>query len=341
MVLGGTTGPLLPKVAMTWLAAEYVAAECWFGPTSVSTIQSTVGPRIRGTAQGSFTDRSDRATPPPTVLALCRALSQPHNHHNTTTTPPLAVVTSDIFTQEDAEFLNRHKALSHARMVAAVETGGCPHAAIREDVSANLSALEDLTARNNNNNNNNSMLHQHQNNQNHNLPLLLCKSGGDNLAANVSRELADLTLYVIDVAGGDKVPRKGGPGITESDLPVINKIDLADAVGANLALMEQQAQAMRRYPTHNKMKNQNHQYHSQDHHHPHAHDHRPHSHEQRSPWCKKESSCGSEFQVGLEHSNIRLAAVVGCLLELARRARASVAIVGCRTNRSFSISSIG
>ena len=172
-----------------------------------------------------------------------------------------------------------------------------PHAAIQEDVSANLSALEDLTARNNNNN---SMLQQHQNNQNHNLPLLLCESWGDNLAANFSRELADLTLYVIDVAGGDKVPRKGGPGITESDLLVINKIDLADAVGANLALMEQQAQAMRRYPTHNKMNNQNHQYH-----HPHAHDHRPHSHEQRSPWCKKESSCGSEFQVGSENSNIR------------------------------------
>ena len=197
---------------------------------------------------------------------------------NASTTPPLAVVTNDIFTQEDAEFLIRHQALPAAWMIAAVETGRCPHAAIREDVSANLSALEDLTAQHNNNNN--SMKKQHRNNQNHNhkLPLLLCESGGDNLAANFSRELADLTLYVIDVAGGDKVPRKGGPGITESDLLVINKVDLADAVGANLPLMEQQAQAMRQYATHNKRKmNQNHHHHHHQYHDSHGHDH---SHDQ-------------------------------------------------------------
>jgi urease accessory protein len=105
--------------------------------------------------------------------------------------------------------------------------GGCPHAAIREDVSANLSALEDLT--------------RHLGGK----PLLLCESGGDNLAANFSRELADLTLYVIDVAGGDKIPRKGGPGITQSDLLIINKIDLAEAVGADLGIMSRDAKKMR------------------------------------------------------------------------------------------------
>ena len=230
-----------------------------------------------------------------TVLALCRALSQSHNHHNhnATSTPPVSVVTNDIFTQEDAEFLIRHQALPAAWMIAAVETGGCPHAAIREDVSANLSALEDLTLRHNN-------MPQQQHNQHNSkdmpissssfCPLLLCESGGDNLAANFSRELADLTLYVIDVAGGDKVPRKGGPGITESDLLVINKVDLADAVGANLPLMQYQAQAMRRYPTHNqkmKMNHNHHQYHrfqdhshDQDHHHSHDLDH---SHDQDHP----------------------------------------------------------
>lgn len=108
----------------------------------------------------------------------------------------------------------------------AVETGGCPHAAIREDVSANLGALERLTRQ-------------------HNADLLLCESGGDNLAANFSSELADFTIYVIDVAGGDKVPRKGGPGITQSDLLVINKIDLAEAVGADLDVMKRDASHMR------------------------------------------------------------------------------------------------
>jgi urease accessory protein len=144
---------------------------------------------------------------------------------------PLGVVTNDIFTQEDAEFLTREKALP-SHLIRAVETGGCPHAAIREDVSANLTACEDLT--------------QVLKKENDSAPaLILCESGGDNLAANFSRELADLTLYVIDVAGGDKVPRKGGPGITQSDVLIVNKIDLAEAVGADLDLMKKDADVMR------------------------------------------------------------------------------------------------
>jgi urease accessory protein len=144
----------------------------------------------------------------------------------------LGVVTNDIFTQEDAEFLTRHNALPKDR-IAAVETGGCPHAAIREDVSSNLNALEQLTAT------------ATKGGTQKPKPLMLCESGGDNLAANFSRELADLTLYVIDVAGGDKVPRKGGPGITQSDLLIINKIDLAEAVGSDLGVMERDANLMR------------------------------------------------------------------------------------------------
>jgi urease accessory protein len=150
------------------------------------------------------------------VLALCRNLRDLMS---------LAVVTNDIFTREDAEFLVRHGALDASR-IRAVETGGCPHAAIREDVSANVLALEAL-------------------HDEHRPDLLLIESGGDNLAAHFSRELADYTVYVIDVAGGDKVPRKGGPGITQSDLLVINKTDLADAVGADLAVMERDARRMR------------------------------------------------------------------------------------------------
>ena len=150
------------------------------------------------------------------LLALCRAL---RDHYN------LAVVTNDIFTREDAEFLVRHRALADGR-IKAVETGGCPHAAIREDVSHNLVALEELT----------EAFHP---------DLLFVESGGDNLAAQYSRELADYTIYVIDVAGGDKVPRKGGPGITQSDLLVINKTDLAPYVGADLAVMERDARRMR------------------------------------------------------------------------------------------------
>jgi len=150
------------------------------------------------------------------VLALCRKLRDAMS---------LAVVTNDIFTREDAEFLVRNGALDAAR-IRAVETGGCPHAAIREDVSANLLALEALHAE-------------------HRPDLLLIESGGDNLAAHFSRELADYSVYVIDVAGGDKVPRKGGPGITQSDLLVINKTDLAPAVGADLGVMDRDARRMR------------------------------------------------------------------------------------------------
>src|SRR5690349_7186995 len=137
----------------------------------------------------------------------------------------IAAVTNDIFTQEDGEFLIRHAALPKER-IRAVETGGCPHAAIREDITANLVALEEL-------------------HRAHDTDLLLIESGGDNLAANYSRELADFIIYVIDVAGGDKVPRKGGPGITQSDLLVVNKTDLAEAVGADLGVMERDARKMR------------------------------------------------------------------------------------------------
>jgi urease accessory protein len=150
------------------------------------------------------------------MLAICQRLRDQVG---------LAVVTNDIFTREDGEFLIRHDALP-AERIRAVETGGCPHAAIREDISANLLALEEL----------------HRAFQ---PEVLLIESGGDNLAAHFSRELADYTVYVIDVAGGDKIPRKGGPGITQSDLLVINKTDLAAAVGADLAVMERDARAMR------------------------------------------------------------------------------------------------
>lgn len=150
------------------------------------------------------------------MLALCLKLRDRMN---------IAAVTNDIFTKEDGEFLMRNNALPHER-IKAVETGGCPHAAIREDISANMFALEQL----------HDQFHPQ---------LLLLESGGDNLAANFSRELADYTIYVIDVAGGDKVPRKGGPGITQSDLLVINKTDLAAAIGADLAVMDRDAKKMR------------------------------------------------------------------------------------------------
>src|SRR5213082_775782 len=150
------------------------------------------------------------------LLALCRALRDRLS---------LGVVTNDIFTREDAEFLVRNEALPRER-IRAVETGGCPHAAIREDISHNLLALEEL------------MEEVHPD-------LLFVESGGDNLAAQYSRELADFTIYVIDVAGGDKVPRKGGPGITLSDLLVINKTDLAPLVGASLSVMERDGRRMR------------------------------------------------------------------------------------------------
>ncbi len=151
------------------------------------------------------------------VDALCKAL---RDHFE------IAVITNDIYTQEDAEFLNRSGALASDRIVG-VETGGCPHTAIREDASMNLEAVAKLEAR---------------------FPLLdliFIESGGDNLAATFSPELSDLTLYVIDVSAGDKIPRKGGPGITRSDLLMINKTDLAPHVGASLAVMDRDARRMR------------------------------------------------------------------------------------------------
>ena len=150
------------------------------------------------------------------LLALCRRLRDTHN---------IAVVTNDIFTKEDAEFLVRNDALPRER-IQAVETGGCPHTAIRDDVTPNLTALDGLMR----------AFHPE---------LLFVESGGDNLAAQFSRDLADYTIYVIDVSGGDKIPRKGGPGITQSDLLVINKIDLAPLVGADLGVMDRDARQMR------------------------------------------------------------------------------------------------
>jgi urease accessory protein len=138
----------------------------------------------------------------------------------------IAVVTNDIYTKEDAQFLTRSGALTPDRIVG-VETGGCPHTAIREDASINLAAVDEMCARF------------------PSLDLLLIESGGDNLAATFSPELADLTIYVIDVSAGDKIPRKGGPGITRSDLLVINKIDLAPLVGASLEVMDRDARKMR------------------------------------------------------------------------------------------------
>ena len=138
----------------------------------------------------------------------------------------MAVVTNDIYTHEDAQFLTRHNALDETRILG-VETGGCPHTAIREDASMNLAAIDELQER-------------HQG-----LELVLVESGGDNLSATFSPELSDLTIYVIDVSAGDKIPRKGGPGITKSDLLVINKIDVAPLVGASLEVMERDATRMR------------------------------------------------------------------------------------------------
>ncbi|MDX1267658.1 MAG: urease accessory protein UreG [Oceanisphaera sp.] len=138
----------------------------------------------------------------------------------------LAVVTNDIYTREDAEFLLRHQALSEDRIMG-VETGGCPHTAIREDASMNLAAIDTLQERH------------------PDLELVLVESGGDNLSATFSPELSDLTLYVIDVCAGDKIPRKGGPGITKSDLLIINKTDLAPMVNASLEVMDRDAKRMR------------------------------------------------------------------------------------------------
>ena len=151
------------------------------------------------------------------TLALCRALRDKYQ---------LGVVTNDIYTEEDAQFLVRNEALPAGRIIG-VETGGCPHTAIREDASINLEAVARL------------------NRAFRDLEIIFIESGGDNLAATFSPELSDLTLYVIDVAAGDKIPRKGGPGITKSDLLVINKIDLAPMVGASLEVMDRDAKKMR------------------------------------------------------------------------------------------------
>lgn len=151
------------------------------------------------------------------VLSLCRAMRE---HYR------IAVVTNDIYTKEDQEFLQRNGALSPERIVG-VETGGCPHTAIREDASLNLHAVDGLVAKF------------------PDLDLMFIESGGDNLSATFSPELSDLTLYVIDVAGGEKIPRKGGPGITKSDLLIINKTDLARHVGASLEVMDRDARRMR------------------------------------------------------------------------------------------------
>jgi len=151
------------------------------------------------------------------LQALCKNMKDNYN---------IAVVTNDIYTREDAEFLIRNGALEKERIMG-VETGGCPHTAIREDASMNLTAVSDLQERF------------------QGLDVVFIESGGDNLSATFSPELSDLTIYVIDVAAGDKIPRKGGPGITKSDLLVINKIDLAPYVGASLEVMEQDAKKMR------------------------------------------------------------------------------------------------
>lgn len=151
------------------------------------------------------------------LRSLCAALK---DHYN------IAVVTNDIYTQEDAQFLTRHEALEGDRILG-VETGGCPHTAIREDASMNLAAIDELMKRHGE------------------LDVVFVESGGDNLSATFSPELSDLTIYVIDVSAGDKIPRKGGPGITKSDLLIINKIDLAPLVGASLEVMDQDAKKMR------------------------------------------------------------------------------------------------
>ena len=151
------------------------------------------------------------------VNALCRRMREKYS---------IAVVTNDIYTKEDAQFLIQNKALQEER-IKGVETGGCPHTAIREDASINLSAIDELCLNFSD------------------LDIVFVESGGDNLAATFSPELSDLTLYVIDVSAGDKIPRKGGPGITQSDLLVINKIDLAPHVGASLEIMKSDAKKMR------------------------------------------------------------------------------------------------
>ncbi|GGF20696.1 urease accessory protein UreG [Aliidongia dinghuensis] len=178
---------------------------------SVSTPSPTHGPLrvgIGGPVGSGKTALTDR---------LCKAMRDTYN---------IAAITNDIYTKEDAEFLTRSGALSADR-IKGVETGGCPHTAIREDASINLAAVAEMNA------------------QFPGLDVIFIESGGDNLAATFSPELADITLYVIDVSAGDKIPRKGGPGITRSDLLIINKIDLAPLVGASLEVMDRDAKKMR------------------------------------------------------------------------------------------------
>jgi len=152
------------------------------------------------------------------LRSLCQSMRDTYN---------IAVVTNDIYTQEDSDFLTRHGALDADRIIG-VETGGCPHTAIREDASMNLAAIDELNGRHSG------------------LDVIFVESGGDNLSATFSPELSDLTLYVIDVSAGDKIPRKGGPGITKSDLLIINKTDLAPLVGASLDVMDSDTQLMRK-----------------------------------------------------------------------------------------------
>ncbi len=188
-------------------------------PTSAGSFSQRASPNRRDYAGRSFTvgiGGPVGSGKTALLLALCRKLRNTHQ---------LGVVTNDIFTKEDAEFLMRHDALPSER-IRAVETGGCPHTAIRDDISPNLVALDELMR---------SLRPE----------LLFVESGGDNLAAQFSRDLADYTIYVIDVSGGDKIPRKGGPGITQSDLLIINKTDLAPLVGADLGVMERDALRMR------------------------------------------------------------------------------------------------
>lgn len=152
------------------------------------------------------------------LRSLCQSMRDTYN---------IAVVTNDIYTREDSDFLTRHGALEADRIIG-VETGGCPHTAIREDASMNLAAIDELNTRHSG------------------LDVIFVESGGDNLSATFSPELSDLTLYVIDVSAGDKIPRKGGPGITKSDLLIINKIDLAPLVGASLEVMDRDTKKMRK-----------------------------------------------------------------------------------------------
>jgi urease accessory protein len=192
------------------------------GKAKYVTIREEFGKRNRGMAGRSSPLRVGIGGPVGSgktalTLALCKALRDRYD---------IAAVTNDIYTEEDAQFLVRNEALAPERILG-VETGGCPHTAIREDASINLEAVDRLNRRF------------------PALEVIFIESGGDNLAATFSPELSDLTLYVIDVAAGDKIPRKGGPGITKSDLLVINKIDLAPMVGASLEVMDRDSRRMR------------------------------------------------------------------------------------------------